>query len=697
MVRTVKSDGGITTVWELQSCQQTMVRTTNMSILDIWVLLMAHSEAWYCTSCDHRRRVCLGINQFTEVLHTGGKIGADGKPRVTKSTPKAPPGERRGIRAHMAANQRKGTRRNRWAQMEEDKEEEEVVDEELPSDDENDDDYAPKKAAKLTGTKRRRQETTDENQTSDREEDNHAPKMKRRRMVKRPRLSTIVEEEARDHEVNVNDAPSNATKLTGTKRRRQEAIDGNERSDEEKNDRTPKTKRRKVVKRPRLSTIVEEEVIDRKANVRDAPETHTTKAVEQSYSRPPSITIHEATGDWQNVNDTKTADISTAVKRPHLQPPSNLIQEPTDDEQDANNAKTANKPKTPKRSYLQPPSSLGREATYDEQSGHDERRASNTRTVRRPYRRPHSILNLEFTDHEQAIYNAETAGIADETRAVRRPYPLAPSISSLEFTRHERGDDNAETAGTAGTANKTRAVRRPYPRAPSTSSLEFTDLKQDDANTETANDPRAVKRRRVAKQADGFAVSVGEKNDDVGAGVPGRRSLRSRRPDYAEEEAASDDEEDEARSDHHHGAEWEKSSSPRKRATTSRTRQTRSMSSEPAAYTPAGQGSTTRHAGSVVEELKKHNDKNMWTQAEKDKVHELMNEVISEGLVNHTEQRWSEISTRLAAHNMYRSWGAIKNMWNREGRAAYGVDERRKPNPGKMVTGAQTDRKRKRT
>lgn len=94
-----------------------------------------------------------------------------------------------------------------------------------------------------------------------------------------------------------------------------------------------------------------------------------------------------------------------------------------------------------------------------------------------------------------------------------------------------------------------------------------------------------------------------------------------------------------------------------------------------------------------------HNKKQdvKWTAHEKDLVRSLMEEVISEQQVNLTEKKWEVISDRLAARNGFvRSKTSIKNYWNREGRSQTGVDERRKPNPNKMVTSLQNAEQRKR-
>ena len=53
------------------------------------------------------------------------------------------------------------------------------------------------------------------------------------------------------------------------------------------------------------------------------------------------------------------------------------------------------------------------------------------------------------------------------------------------------------------------------------------------------------------------------------------------------------------------------------------------------------------------------------------------------------EERWEEAARRLQLLNVNRTAAGMKNHWNREGRAASGIDERRPPNPRKMKTGLQ--------
>lgn len=86
-----------------------------------------------------------------------------------------------------------------------------------------------------------------------------------------------------------------------------------------------------------------------------------------------------------------------------------------------------------------------------------------------------------------------------------------------------------------------------------------------------------------------------------------------------------------------------------------------------------------------------------WTVTEKDLVRLLMEEVINEKQVNLTEKKWEVISDRLAQRfNVARSKTSVKNYWSREGRLLTGLDERRKPNPEKLVTSVQNPEQRKR-
>lgn len=80
-----------------------------------------------------------------------------------------------------------------------------------------------------------------------------------------------------------------------------------------------------------------------------------------------------------------------------------------------------------------------------------------------------------------------------------------------------------------------------------------------------------------------------------------------------------------------------------------------------------------------------------WTNREGQMVAILMREVISEGVVNHTESRWDVVAARLSFRfAVDRTASAVKNYWNRYGRAANpSLDERRTARPDKLVTGVQ--------
>lgn len=77
-----------------------------------------------------------------------------------------------------------------------------------------------------------------------------------------------------------------------------------------------------------------------------------------------------------------------------------------------------------------------------------------------------------------------------------------------------------------------------------------------------------------------------------------------------------------------------------------------------------------------------------------DKVFDLMREVLAEN--QFSEKKFVSISDRLEErHGIKLSHGAIKNYWNRKGRVTYQLDERKKPNPNKMVTGVQSPEDRR--
>lgn len=80
-----------------------------------------------------------------------------------------------------------------------------------------------------------------------------------------------------------------------------------------------------------------------------------------------------------------------------------------------------------------------------------------------------------------------------------------------------------------------------------------------------------------------------------------------------------------------------------------------------------------------------------WREEEKDAIIKLLVEIMEEKPEGYrTEKRWEIVSERLLQrHDISRTWVMIKNFWNREGRARSGVDERRKPNGQRMVTGVQ--------
>ena len=80
-----------------------------------------------------------------------------------------------------------------------------------------------------------------------------------------------------------------------------------------------------------------------------------------------------------------------------------------------------------------------------------------------------------------------------------------------------------------------------------------------------------------------------------------------------------------------------------------------------------------------------------WTVYEKNLVIELMHIVMAyNNKTSKTEARWREVEALLKEYGVTRSPTAIKNYWNREGRATSGLDERNKPNPDNLVTGVQS-------
>ena len=102
-----------------------------------------------------------------------------------------------------------------------------------------------------------------------------------------------------------------------------------------------------------------------------------------------------------------------------------------------------------------------------------------------------------------------------------------------------------------------------------------------------------------------------------------------------------------------------------------------------------------RQSGPEQPKSSKKQDK-IWTAHEKDLVRLLMEEVINEQQVNLTEKKWEVISDRLASRfGFIRSKTSIKNYWSRQGRAQTRVDERRNPNPEKLITSVQNPYQRK--
>ncbi|KAL9125486.1 MAG: hypothetical protein Q9217_005315 [Psora testacea] len=86
-----------------------------------------------------------------------------------------------------------------------------------------------------------------------------------------------------------------------------------------------------------------------------------------------------------------------------------------------------------------------------------------------------------------------------------------------------------------------------------------------------------------------------------------------------------------------------------------------------------------------------------WQEAEKERVKDLMREILIEcGPNSRTERRWAIVSDRLASrYSIYRTWTSVKNYWNREGRESSKIDERNVKNPARMVTGVQDKQQRK--
>ncbi|KAI4096554.1 MAG: hypothetical protein LQ344_001062, partial [Seirophora lacunosa] len=70
-----------------------------------------------------------------------------------------------------------------------------------------------------------------------------------------------------------------------------------------------------------------------------------------------------------------------------------------------------------------------------------------------------------------------------------------------------------------------------------------------------------------------------------------------------------------------------------------------------------------------------------------------MQEEINDG--NVTEKKWSNIARKLKDHGLERSQWSIKAWWSRYGRLETGIDERQKPNEGRLVTSKQDPEERR--
>lgn len=94
----------------------------------------------------------------------------------------------------------------------------------------------------------------------------------------------------------------------------------------------------------------------------------------------------------------------------------------------------------------------------------------------------------------------------------------------------------------------------------------------------------------------------------------------------------------------------------------------------------------TRKDAAVGATTKK--DSRGWEDREKKLVKKLMQEVILEGTHARTEERWKVISRRLSSrYSVHRTWTAVKNYWNRQGRSDSNIDERKVKKPDRMITG----------
>ncbi|KAM0799372.1 hypothetical protein BDR22DRAFT_964025 [Usnea florida] len=90
-------------------------------------------------------------------------------------------------------------------------------------------------------------------------------------------------------------------------------------------------------------------------------------------------------------------------------------------------------------------------------------------------------------------------------------------------------------------------------------------------------------------------------------------------------------------------------------------------------------------------------DSRRWGKHEKAAVTVLMREVIAEGTHSLTEERWKVISRRLdSRYSIDRTWTAVKNYWNRQGRRDTNIDERKIKKPNRMTTGVQDPESRRR-
>lgn len=87
-----------------------------------------------------------------------------------------------------------------------------------------------------------------------------------------------------------------------------------------------------------------------------------------------------------------------------------------------------------------------------------------------------------------------------------------------------------------------------------------------------------------------------------------------------------------------------------------------------------------------------------WSVAEEAATTRIMRDLVTGANAVYGDRRWEMCAKRLKKdHGLTRSGPAIKNHWNRVLRARTGLDERRTPNPNKMVTGSLTPRKKQRT